>query len=84
MTTMSKQFLVGVAVGSGLAARAAQSGGADFLLAINAGRMRNMGAPSVAGNLPIMDAMALTEAFASSEVLSQVSIPVYLLSLIHI
>ena len=78
MTTMSKQFLVGVAVGSGLAARAAQSGGADFLLAINAGRMRNMGAPSVAGNLPIMDAMALTEAFASSEVLSQVSIPVYL------
>ena len=65
-------------MGSGLAARAAQAGGADFLLAINAGRMRNMGAPSVAGNLPIMDATAVTEAFATSEVLSQVAIPVFL------
>ncbi len=71
-------FTVGVAVGSGLAARAAEQGGADFLLAINAGRMRNMGAPSVAGMLPIMDADAATDSFAVTEVLSQASIPVFL------
>ena len=65
-------------MGSGLAARAAESGGADFLLAINAGRMRNMGAPSVASILPIMDANEQTDEFATTEVLSQVSIPVYL------
>ncbi len=69
--------MIGVAVGSGLAARAAEQGGADFLLAINAGRMRNMGAPSVAGMLPIMDADAATDSFAVTEVLSQTAIPVF-------
>ena len=75
---MAKKFQVGVAIGSGLAAHAAERAGADFLLAINAGRMRNMGAPSVASILPIIDAAELTIGFAKTEVLSQVSVPVYL------
>jgi len=75
---MAGKFLVGVAVGSGLTASAAEQAGADFLLAINAGRMRNMGAPSVGCILPITDADELTSGFARAEVLSQVSIPVYL------
>lgn len=37
-----------------------------------------MGAPSVAGMLPIMDADAATDSFAVTEVLSQTSIPVFL------
>ena len=72
------KFLVGVAVGSGLTASSAEQAGADFLLAINAGRMRNMGAPSIGCILPITDAGELTTGFASTEVLSQVSIPVFL------
>lgn len=71
-------FLIGVAVGSGIVALAAERGGADFLLAINAGRMRNMGAPSAAGMLPIRDAARMTESFAVTEVLNQVRIPVLL------
>ena len=75
---MTNQFQVGVAIGSGLTAHAAERAGADFLLAINAGRIRNMGAPSVASILPIIDATELTIGFAKTEVLSQVTVPVYL------
>ncbi|MEM7520394.1 MAG: phosphoenolpyruvate hydrolase family protein [Pseudomonadota bacterium] len=69
--------LVGAAVGSGIVARAAEQGGADFLLAINAGRMRIMGAPSIACMLPMHDAGRLTWEFATSEILPMTSLPVY-------
>lgn len=72
------QFLVGAAIGSGNAALAAERGGADFLLAINAGRLRNMGAPSIACMLPILDAAPLTRGFALSELLPQCKVPVLL------
>ncbi len=72
------QFLVGAAIGSGNAALAAERGGADFLLAINAGRLRNMGAPSIACMLPIHDAAPLTRGFALSELLPQCKVPVLL------
>lgn len=71
-------FLIGAAIGSGNTALAAERGGADFLLAINAGRLRNMGAPSIACMLPIFDATALTESFAREELLSQCRVPVLL------
>lgn len=73
-----EDFIVGVAVGSGIIARAAEQGGAEFLFAINAGRLRSMGAPSIASMLPIHNASTLTRSFASREILSQVKIPVYL------
>ncbi len=74
---MTKTIQIGAAVGSGVVARAAEAGGADFLLAINAGRMRNMGLPSIACMLPIRDANAATLPFAMEEVLPQAQIPVY-------
>src|SRR5260370_42531370 len=40
-----KSFLIGAAIGTGMIAKAAERGGADFLLALNAGRVRVMGAP---------------------------------------
>lgn len=74
----SSKFLIGAAIGSGNTALAAERGGADFLLAINAGRLRNMGAASIACMLPIFDAGRLTEGFARDEVLTQCRIPVLL------
>ncbi len=71
-------FLIGAAIGSGIVALAAERGGADFLLAISAGRLRNMGAPSVACMLPIANARPLTEAFSTTEILPQCRIPVLL------
>jgi predicted TIM-barrel enzyme/DNA-binding NtrC family response regulator len=71
-------FLIGAAIGSGNTALAAERGGADFLLAINAGRLRNMGAPSIACMLPIFDAGPLTEEFARRELLALCRIPVLL------
>lgn len=72
------EFLVGAAIGSGTTALAAERGDADFLLAINAGRLRNMGAPSIACMLPIFDAASLMEEFARRELLTQCRIPVLL------
>lgn len=68
--------LIGSVVGSGIVARAAEEGGADFLLALNAGRLRSMGAPSIACMLPIRDALHDTLDFASSEVLPLTELPV--------
>jgi len=74
----STKFLICAAIGSGNTALAAERGGADMLLAINAGRLRNMGAPSIACMLPIFDASPLTEDFAREELLAQCRIPVLL------
>jgi len=71
-------FLVGAAVGAGMTAQAAEAGGADFLLAITAGRMRVMGTSSLAGNLPILESNRLVDSFAYSEILSQCSVPLFL------
>lgn len=71
-------FLIGAAIGSGSTGLAAARGGADFLLAINAGRLRSMGAPSIACMLPIFEATGLTEPFARNELLPQCDLPVLL------
>jgi len=76
MNTQTNDFKIGVAVGSGFVATASERGGADFLLALNAGRLRNMGAPSVACVLPNADARAQTLAYAKEEILPLVNIPV--------
>ena len=74
----NSRFLIGAAIGSGTTALAAERGGADFLLAINAGRLRNMGAPSIACMLPIFDAGPLSQRFAQEELLAQCKVPVLL------
>ncbi len=75
---LPRHFLIGAAIGSGSTALAAERGGADLLLAINAGRVRNMGAPSIACMLPILDAGPLTEEFSRKELLALCRKPVLL------
>lgn len=69
-------LLIGAAIGLGMTARAAAQGGADFLLVLNAGRLRVMGAASNAALLPLSDSNAFTHAFASREILGRVGVPV--------
>lgn len=76
--TRNEGLLIGAAVGSGIAAQTAEVGGADLLLAVNAARMRNMGAPSIASMLPCHAATSMTDAFAAREILPRISIPVLL------
>jgi predicted TIM-barrel enzyme len=71
------EILVGAAIGLGMTARAAADGGADFLLVLSAGRLRVMGAPSLAAMLPIRDANAFTDDFARQEILDRVAVPVF-------
>lgn len=76
--TKKREFVVGVTAGSGAVAVISAHSGADFLLAINAARLRNMGAPSIACMLPLADAQQIVNAYADTEVLSQVNIPILL------
>ncbi len=73
----SSEILVGAAIGLGMTARAAVQGGADFLLALNAGRLRVMGAASNAAMLPICDSNRFTDAFARREILGRIGVPVF-------
>jgi predicted TIM-barrel enzyme/transcriptional regulator with AAA-type ATPase domain len=60
-----------------MTAEAAERGGADFLLALSAGRYRVMGAASLAALLPLGAANSFTDGFARREILDRVSIPVF-------
>ena len=60
-----------------MAAHAAEAAGADFILALGAGKMRSMGIPSPASLLPIYDAVDLTLDFAAKELVPRVNLPVY-------
>ncbi len=70
-------LLIGAAIGVGIAAQAAERGGADFLLVLAVGRLRVMGASSTAAMLPIGMSNARTDGFARREILGKVSIPVF-------
>ena len=56
------EFLVGAAIGAGILGLAAEQGGADFVLALSAGRFRIMGAASVACMLPIRELQPVRQA----------------------
>ena len=68
--------LVGAAIGTGMAAQAATRGGADFLLALNAGRIRSMGAPSILSLLGLRESNQFVMDFARSEILPNTTAPV--------
>ncbi|MFI5013081.1 MAG: phosphoenolpyruvate hydrolase family protein [Hyphomicrobiales bacterium] len=72
-----RRFLVGAAIGTGMAAQSAMRGGADFLLALSAGRIRCMGQPSIAAMLPLKESNALVMSFARSEILPRATVPVF-------
>lgn len=71
------RFVLAAAIGTGMAARAAERGGADLLLALNAGRFRSMGAPSSACQLALRDSNRMVMEFGRSEILTQTSLPVF-------
>lgn len=72
-----RSFLIGAAIGTGMAAQAATRGGADFLLALNAGRLRSMGEPSVASLLALRDTNRVVMEFAKAEIRSRTRLPVF-------
>ena len=74
--TAMKRHLVGVSCGSGLAARQAERGGADMILALNSGRFRTMGLTSLAGLMPFTNSNALVMDFGSREMVPSLRIPV--------
>ncbi|WP_371229294.1 phosphoenolpyruvate hydrolase family protein [Roseovarius sp. 2305UL8-3] len=77
MRSNRERFRVGAAVGSGMAAHAAENAGADFILALGAGKLRSMGIPSPASLLPIFDPVEVTLQLASDELVPRVALPVY-------
>ncbi len=70
-------FLVGAAIGTGMAALSAVRGGADFLLALSAGRIRTMGEPSICALLPFQEANDYVFSFAEREILPRVDVDVF-------
>ncbi|MGB9783568.1 MAG: phosphoenolpyruvate hydrolase family protein [Moorellaceae bacterium] len=74
MTNIKKRKpIIGVAVGSGLAAKQAAEGGADFLLVLSAGRFRSAGVPSIACMLPFCNSNQLVMDFGTREILPRVT-----------
>ncbi|MCZ4093670.1 phosphoenolpyruvate hydrolase family protein [Ensifer psoraleae] len=69
--------LVGAAIGTGMAAQAASRGGADFILALNAGRLRSMGAPSIFSLLALRNSNDFVLGFAQPEILPFAKVPVF-------
>ncbi|MVO18231.1 phosphoenolpyruvate hydrolase family protein [Parasedimentitalea huanghaiensis] len=76
MSEQKKPFIFGAAVGSGLTALAVDRAGADFLLVLNAGRLRMRGASSLAAYLPLRPANEWVFEIAEEEILHRCSSPV--------
>ncbi|UXN57748.1 phosphoenolpyruvate hydrolase family protein [Phyllobacterium zundukense] len=72
-----RSFMLGAAIGSGMTARAAERAGADFVIALNAGRFRAMGGSSPASILPIRDNNAFVASFGRTEILKSTKLPVF-------
>lgn len=71
------QYILGVAAGSGMTAKYAEQGGADFILALNSGRFRLMGVSSLAGFLPYANSNDVVMDFACKEIIPTIKkIPV--------
>lgn len=64
--------IIGVAVGSGLSAKQAVEGGADFLLVLNAGRFRTIGISSTGCMMPFGNSNDIVMKFGVEEVLPRV------------
>ncbi|MCK1682202.1 phosphoenolpyruvate hydrolase family protein [Bradyrhizobium sp. 147] len=73
----SRSFVLGAGIGSGMTARAAERAGADFVLALNAGRFRAMGGSSPASILPIRNCNEFVAGFGRTEILPSTKLPVF-------
>lgn len=74
----SEKFLFGAAVGTGMTALAAERGGADFLIILNAGRLRARGTSSLSCYLPLRSSNEWVRHIAETEVLNRCSLPVFM------
>lgn len=71
------RHIIGVAAGSGLTAKYAEAGGADFILALSSGYFRQKGVSSLAGYLPVANSNDIVMNFASREIIPAIKkIPV--------
>lgn len=61
--------IVGVATGTGMAAKCAKEGKADFILVLNSGRFRQMGRSSLAGYLPFSNSNDMVMEFSTKEII---------------
>lgn len=77
MALGNNDFLFGAVVGSGLMAKAADKAGADFLLALNAGRFRLQGTSSLTSFLPVQPANEWVIEFSEREILGKCKAPIY-------
>ncbi|MEQ1954705.1 phosphoenolpyruvate hydrolase family protein [Mesorhizobium yinganensis] len=73
----ARSFMLGAGIGSGMTARAAERAGADFVLALNAGRFRAMGGFSPASILPIRNSNEFVADFGRTEILPNTRLPVF-------
>lgn len=68
----NNKHLIGVAAGSGLSAKYAVKGGADFILALNSGKYRQSGLGALGGYLPYENCNKSVMDFASKEILTRI------------
>jgi DNA-binding NtrC family response regulator len=69
--------VIGAAVGSGLSAKHAKDGGADFLLILNAGKFRSCGVHSIAAYMPFQSCNSTVMDLGEKEIIPLIrSIPV--------
>jgi len=61
--------IIGIAAGSGSSAKYAVDGGADLILALNAGRFRLMGRSSIAGLMPYANCNEMVMDYGTKEIL---------------
>lgn len=70
------RHIIGVAAGSGLTAKYAEEGGADFILALSSGVFRQKGLSSLAAYLPFLNSNNTVMELGLKELLPRVDIPV--------
>ncbi|WP_033828052.1 phosphoenolpyruvate hydrolase family protein [Bacillus andreraoultii] len=70
------RHIIGVAAGSGLTAKYAEEGGADFILALSSGIFRQKGLSSLAAYLPFLNSNDTVMEFGLKELLPRIKIPV--------
>src|SRR5690554_5131392 len=69
----TNRHLLGVAAGSGLTAKYAEEGGADFILALSSGYFRQKGISSLAAYLPFSNSNQTVMDFGTTEILPRLS-----------
>ncbi|GGH73204.1 putative TIM-barrel enzyme/AraC-like DNA-binding protein [Pullulanibacillus pueri] len=73
----TNRHILGVSTGSGLTAKYAEAGGADFILALSSGYFRQKGVSSLAAYLPFSNSNDVVMAFGMKELLPKsIQIPI--------